>query len=333
MELNLGPALLQKGKTGLLGATWPYDSRPEAEELKKKSRVTIFEQEGCGAVSHLHASNYIASGDEFGKDWRNQAVGQLVIRVYYDRETSPSIMMPFMDFLADIDYDSGFFSTVYFSKVKHSHNFRLVMPYREHIRIELENPTDLNMTGYTEIQWEAYGSLPANCGYLYADYRKGQALLPRDMIQLCDIRTQGAIAAHWYQVAADDPQCKNGERICEGNHLFYLDGEERPGIESQGTEDFYNYSWGFQDTQSDHYGAIIKRQDLEHGGSRIAVLRCRDRDAIRFEKSCRGVIDYTQEYFSALSKNPRHKNNNFHEFMADYKSCYYYYALRPQQEP
>lgn len=324
---QLAPAFLCPGKTHLAGATWPYDSTSEAPQLTKHSKVTLFEQHGCGAVTHLHASNYLVQGDTFGKTWYNPAVRGLIIRVWYDGNTQPAIQMPFMDFFADIDCQSDFFSTVFFSKVRYSHNFRLPMPFRQHIKIEVENTTGYDMTGYTEIQWDTCSDLPEDCGYLHTEVHEGKALLPGDKIEVCDIKGRGAIAAHWLKLSAEDPLCANGERLCEGNHRFFMDGEDVPGMESQGTEDFYNYSWGFRDTGTDHYAAILRREDLPSGGAQIALLRCRDKDAIRFEMGCRGMIDYTQEYFSALSANPRHKGNQLHQFTADYKNCCYYYAI------
>lgn len=318
-------ALLSDAKTHLCGATWPNDSTPQAAELRKKSTVVLLETEGCGAVTHFHASNYLVNGDPYGSSWFNPIVKGLILRVFYDRCATAAIEMPLMDFFADVEYDSDFFSTLYFSKVKYSHNCRLVMPFRKHIRIEVENPTDSDMTGYAEIQWETVDKLPDNCGYLHVDYRQGKIHLPQNLLEVCDIKGRGSIVAHWLQVGSDHPSCKHGESICEGNHNFFLDGESVPSMVSQGSEDYYNYSWGFQETSAEYAAAILKRKLHESGGSTVAMLRCRDKDSIRFSKSCRGVIDYTQEYFSPLSVNPRHKKSNCFEFDADYKSCYYYY--------
>lgn len=59
-----------------------------------------------------------------------------------------------------------------------------------------------------------------------------------------------------------------------------------------GTEDVYGFSWGFHDIASDNYAAIVKREELKLSGQRIAVLRCRENDAISFRKSCKWVITY-----------------------------------------
>ena len=131
------------------------------------------------------------------------------------------------------------YSTIYFSKVKHSHNFRLPIPFKSNIKIELENPSDAKFDGYTEIQYEKLPEFSENFGYLHIDYRQGEAFLPKDKIELCQITTPGNIIAHWYQMESDHPDVKQGEFLCEGNAEFYLDGDLTPTLEYQGMEDFY----------------------------------------------------------------------------------------------
>ena len=67
------------------------------------------------------------------------------MRVFYDRQATPAIEMPLMDFLGDIQCQSDLFNTVYMTKVKHSHNFRLPLPFRKHIT--------MNLTGYAGTSW------------------------------------------------------------------------------------------------------------------------------------------------------------------------------------
>jgi hypothetical protein len=302
-------------------AHWPYDKHPETPEITPRSTTTILDVDGPGVVSCLHVSEYRGN---------QGSAADLILRVWYDDEPEPAVAMPWMDFLADIGGASGYFSTVYFSKVKESHNVRLPMPFRRHIRMEVENPTDTKFMGYTDVQWERIPAWPAaECGMLRTDFRTGAAALPHDVIELCHIRSRGAIVAHWIQLQSDHPSCRDGGCMCEGNTEFYFDGRDRPDIESLGTEDFYGHSWGFTGPQSDGYVAIIRQETLPGGGGLVALLRCRALDRISFDLSCRVVADYTQEYYSALSRNPRHAGSEKHNFEALYRSCFYFYSDRP----
>ena len=254
---------------------------------------------------------------------------KLILRVWYDGEAKPSIEMPWMDFLGDVEAKTAHFSTVYFSHVKESHNFRLPMPFRKHIRIEVENPTDKGFGGYSDIQWEKVKSLPKDTGYLYVDYRTGTPTIPEETIEVCNLRGPGAIVAHWLQLQADRPETVNSDLICEANQELYLDGSATPQMEYLGSEDLYGFSWGMGGgIQSDHYAAIT-RMDRWKSGGLFTMLRCRGADRIRFESSCRWVINYQQEFFSSLTKNPRHQTTPKKSFEMPFRSCVYYYGRKP----
>ena len=80
--------------------------------------------------------------------------------------------------------------------------------------------------------------------------------------------------------------------------------------------------------QSDSFAAIIRAERWKSGGL-FAMLRCRATDKIAFETSCRWIINYQQEYFSALAKNPRHQQTPKHSFAMPYRSAVYYYSTTP----
>jgi hypothetical protein len=315
-------ASIGKATSHMIPSTWPYDRYPEMPELDAGKTVTLIDQEGPGVVSCLHISNY------YDKQHILQGPGAaqgLVLRVWYDRAEQPAIEMPLMDFLADVQGESAFFSTLYFSKVKHSHNFRLPMPFRAHIRITVENTSALDLIGYSEVQWEQVAEIPAGCGLLRADFRQGGMRVPQEPVTLWEMPGPGAVAAHWLQFESDDPLCPGGELLCEGNQEIYLDGDAQPALEYLGTEDFYGFSWGFKEVQSDFYAAILKRQDLPGGGARIALLRARAGDRIQFQHSCKLVLNYTHDAKCKINPRVRQAEEKG-GILAPYRSCVYWYG-------
>lgn len=307
------------GKSHLVPATWPYDKYPNMPELSAGARITLLDQEGPGVISCLHVSAYPRK-DQF--NLALPAAQDLILRVWYDGAHTPAIEMPLMDFLGDIQCSSSYFSTGYFSKVKESHNFRLPMPFREHVRVEVENASQVDLVGYMDLQWEQVDFIPPDCGVLRADFRAGTVSIPDEPITLWDIATAGAVVAHWLQIEADDPLCGNGELLCEANDELYLDGDELPTLEYLGTEDLYGFSWGFHGTQCDGRVAILKRDALPLGGARIAILRTRETDRILFRDSCRMVMSYQHERLQSAVMARAQGGVS-----ADYRSCVYYYSL------
>lgn len=318
--------------TRVVPATWPYDKYPRMPELKAGAAVTILEAEGPGVVETIHASMYLTDsgmGDEpYGSSYASGA--QILLRVYYDGAECPDIEMPLYAFLGDIHPGCGFYAAGSFSKVPMSHNFHLEMPFDKEIRLELVNPTAKDLMGYTDVQYRRE-VLPPHWGRLRVDHRKGRFSIPDEPLCLFDHRGRGAVAAHWLLLEGRAEGFRNGEGLCEGNCEFYLDGGETPACNYLGVEDLYGFSWGFHEIHSDGHCAVLLREQLEPG-ARIGLLRCRERDPIRYETGCRMVIDYRQEYFSPQSVNPIHREHPVFavrpRYRADatYESCVYYYA-------
>ncbi len=318
-------ARLDGGRSKLINIAWPYDKYPDMKEFLAHAKITVLEGNGPGMLTNLHATSFYKRGSH-GQD--QQAGDALWLTVYYNHEEKPSVDMPLMDFFADASSRSDPFATVYFSKVKHSHNLYMVMPYREHIKVEIENRSDYDLFGYMTIQAEEMDRWDAALGHLTVDWRQGRIRIPEEKLLLLDIQGKGALAAHWLELEADCILCKNGEYLCEGNDEIYVDGETEPSHECLGTEDFYGYSWGFHGVQSDGRAAITHEQELPHGGVALTMLRCRLEDRISFQKGMRLVINYQHEYYSSLSANRRHTENMKVNFFVKYRSACYCYQMK-----
>ena len=84
----------------------------------------------------------------------------------------------------------------------------------------------------------------------------------------------------------------------------------------------------FGATEDRSYVAIT-RMDRWKSGGLFTMLRCRGTDRIRFESSCRWVINYQQEFFSSFTRNPRHQTTPKKSFVMPYRSCVCYYGRKP----
>lgn len=311
-------ATIKSGKTHVIPSTWP-DKYPDMPMMTPGAIITIIDQDGPGVVTNIHSSAYILKYSE----WTPSEAESLRIRVWYDNNPTPAIEMPFMDFLADVQGKSTYFSTIYFSKVKQSHNFRLPMPFRRHIKINVENLSDKLLHGYMDVQWDKVDKIDDDCGYLMADFKTGIMDMADDAsATLWDIQSAGTVVAHWLQLEADDPCCADGQFICEANQEIYLDNDNKPSIEYLGTEDVYGFSWGFHGIQSDFFAAILKWDALPKGGTRVAMLRARDLDRITYNHSCELILTY--RYDKGVVEKAKAQNG----IPVQYRSCVYYYTKK-----
>ena len=299
-------AQILESKTHVVPALWA-----DMPRLDAKTKVTLLNVGGPGVVTLIHAS---ALALKFDSQFASEEAMKVILRIFYDGESKPSIEMPFMDFLGDIQCQSSYFNSVYFTKVKESHNFRLPLPFRKQIKIELENPSDKNLLGYTDIQWEKLSTIPPDTGYLRVDFRQGNLNAQEEHL-LFNLQSKGKVVAHWFQYESE--KSKGGETICEADQQLYLDGDSQPTLNYLGTEDVYGYSWGYKGTHSDGRSVILRQENLKPEGSRIAVLRCRTDDAISFKKSCRWVLTF--------SNDPTHQKK-LGETPIPYRHCVYYFS-------
>ena len=185
---------IRPGQSRVVPALWA-----NLPKLKAKSKVKILDVDGPGVVSLLHVCNF---GPAAGFSGNSPGARSVVVRVFYDGQAAAAIEMPLMDFLGDIQCQSALFNTVYFTKVKHSHNFRLPMPFRKHVTIELENPSQENLMAYTDVQWEKVERIPDDCGYLRTDFRQGVFRADKPLV-LCQIDRPATIVAHWLQYESE----------------------------------------------------------------------------------------------------------------------------------
>ena len=308
--------------TRMIPATWTLDKYPDAETLKAHTSITLLDQDGPGVITQLHVSHY-GQGD----------ASKMILRVWYDNEKTPSIEMPLMDFLGDIESATQPYSNIHFSHVRKSHNFRLPLPFRKHIRMEVENPTEDHLFGYMDVQWDQVEKIPENTGYLKVAYQNGSFQFPHEELILCDIDSPGSIVAHWLQLEGDHEACADGQATCEGNHEIYLDGDSEPTYESLGIEDFYGHSWGFSGLSSDFYSAIVRLDETPKGGTKVAMVRARDTDRINFRESCRILLTYRHDLGEPFNYETRKGKAPALQPFVDgtslevpYRSCIYYYA-------
>lgn len=328
-------ARVETARSRLERITWPYDKYPDMPQLLAGKEITLLDAQGPGVVTNLHVADYSCLDGVIDTVSANEkdASHRILIEITYDHRDKPDISMPLYAFLADVHNRFGVYSSIYFSRVKTAHNFRLPLPFREHIKIVLKNPTATDFIGYADLQWKQLDALPEDMGYLYVDYRDFTFRAPEDVAVLADIEGAGTVKAQWLCLSSDLPLAVNGEYICEGNQEFYIDGETTPSIEYLGTEDAYGHSWGLGPVSGDGYALLSGVCHPEEGVTEVSMLRCRTEDSISFARSLRLLLDYSQDYVSEYSVNPLLQKGVFGprkrvHFDISCQSCTYYYGKK-----
>ncbi|MBW3625209.1 MAG: DUF2961 domain-containing protein [Armatimonadetes bacterium] len=284
----------EKGKAGMategtgataareLGQGWKVSP---SIHIKARETVTLAEIEGPGVIQHIW--NTVAPNR-----WR-----QLVLRIYWDGEETPSVETPLGDFFCNgwgqrcnvnslpiaVNPAGGF-------------NSYWPMPFRQSARITLENLADDDIPGYYYQIDYALDEVPEDAAYLHAQWRRNNPLPYMEVHTLLDgVKGQGHFVGTYIAWGVN-----NTGWWGEGEIKFFMDGDEEfPTICGTGTEDYFGGAWNFEHPKGE-YGVfstpflgmpqVIQPDGLYRSQQRFGMYRWHIMDPIRFEQDLRVTI-------------------------------------------
>jgi hypothetical protein len=295
----------------------------DARPIDPGATLSLLDESGPGVLTHIWFT--IASPDE-------RHLKQLVLRIYWDSESTPSVETPVGDFFGLGLGDYYLYQSMPLSVgADKALNSFFVMPYQKHVRITVTNDGTAKVDSfYFNIDYRSCSKpLPSDTLYFHAQYRQATPahgwtndwstngdskvndrpnLSGEDNYVWLDARGQG----HFVGVAMSILQNQEGW-WGEGDDMFFIDGEPRPSINGTGSEDYFLGAWGFGSHSFAYglYGAPVKGS--EHAGSRTSVYRFHLDSPIPFTKSLRATIEHGHA---------NHRSDNFF-------SVAYWYQAEP----
>lgn len=264
--------------------------------------ATILDVEGAGVVTHIWFT--IASKDP-------NHLKNLVLRMWWDGESSPSVEAPIGDFFGltlgeYFTYQSAL-TTV--APVK-ALNCYFEMPFAKGARITVTNQGKERTNAlYYAVDYVTLPSLPEDVGRFHAQYR--QAAPAKGASD--DWKSNGENGVngrknlngegnyvfleatgrgHFVGVTHGVLQ-NQAEWFGEGDDMIFIDGDTQPTINGTGTEDYYNGAWdfGLQPFGYLHNGAPYM-VDPERIGGRYCLYRWHIESPITFEKSIKVTMEH-----------------------------------------
>jgi hypothetical protein len=262
--------------------------------------ATLLDVDGPGLITHIWVT--IASGDP-------QHLKAIVLRAYWDGESTPSVEAPIGDFfglgLGDYFRYQSLPLSVGSDKAL---NCFFPMPFQKHARITVTNDGAVKVDAfYFNIDYRAYSRpLPPDQLYFHAQYRQANP----NSGTTADWKSNGDINASknldgqgnyvWMEatgrghfVGVTMSVLQNQDQWWgEGDDMFFIDGETRPSINGTGSEDYFLGAWGFASGAFAYglYGAPVKGD--ETAGSRTSVYRFHLDSPIPFTKSLQATIEH-----------------------------------------
>lgn len=280
-----GLSKLTPGRTRAENALWI--ETPDAQRFHTSKTITVAEIKGPGVITMIHFAYpqlAIAKPKEYqlGRD--------LLLRMYWDGETEPSVDCPFVDFFCDPAGLREVVNTALVNK-KRGWNAYFPMPFRISARIVLEydgpEPPGEKlwtmMPCYSYVCWRQVEPLAGDEGYFHAQWRQASCLMGKEDYKALEATGRGKFVG--WNVTLRRPGTP-GYPV-DMNEKFYVDGEKSPSSEFQGIEDSFGFSWGFP--EAENVFPLTGYWPFKQGA---AAYRFFIGDAISFEKSLRVDIGF-----------------------------------------
>jgi hypothetical protein len=288
--------------------------------------LTVLDVDGPGTLTHIWFTLSSREATHLKK---------LVLRMYWDREATPSVETPLGDFfglgLGDYyTWESELLSVAH----ERALNSFFPMPFQKHARITVSNEGQQMVDAfYFNLDYRAHAHpLPQETLYFHAQFRQAQPNHgwttewknngdPRvnDVKNLDGkynyVWMEAVGQGHYVGVTMSVLQNQD-DWWGEGDDMFFIDGDAHPSITGTGSEDYFLGAYGFGEHSFSYrlFGAPVKGE--ERAGSRSSVYRFHLDSPITFTKSLRATIEHGHG---------NHRSDNFY-------SVAYWYQTEPHAQ-
>ena len=276
-------ARLTPGRTKAENALWIEN--PLDKQFKTTKRVVVAQINGPATITMMHFA-YGADAPHLHKPLNRD----LLLRIYWDGETNPSVDCPLVDFFCDPNGTRDVVNTA-FVNVRRGFNAYFPMPFRKSAKVELvyDGPLEAGdalwklMPCYSYVMYRTAEKIPSDTGYFHASWR--QEALKLGLTDYIALEAKGKGKCVGWNVTVRLPG-RSGYPVDE-NEKFYIDGETNASVEFQGLEDSFGFSWGFPESENSFpmtgYFPFMKG---------AMGYRFFAQDAISFEKSLKIAIGF-----------------------------------------
>ncbi len=307
--------------------------------LRPGATTTLAEIDGAGSVNHIWVTvapeQMTITPDELEPD----ILRRLVLRMYWDGEENPSVLVPLGDF-----FGTGHAQTVNFASAPlqmspqdgKAMNCFFHMPFADGARIEVVSELSQEAVYlYYYVDYEAYDGLEEGLGRFHAQWRRqnpcpgpgqrpgepndefqlrGTNLTGEDNYVILDAEGRG----HYVGCVLSIRNLRGTDQwnwYGEGDDMVFIDGDTwPPTLHGTGTEDYFNTAWCPSQAYSAPYHGITLPGSANWSGE-ISLYRFHIEDPITFTRGIRVSIEHG------------HANKR----SDDYSSVAYWYQEEPHK--
>lgn len=299
----------------------PTCANADSRTVAPGATYTVLDADGPGLISHIWFTI---------NDQEPYHLKRIVLRIYWDGESTPSVETPIGDFfgLGLGSYHNWQSEMLSVGSIKAMNSY-FPMPYRQHARITITNEGKQPIGSlYYNIDYRTESQpFPDTTLYFHAQYRQAQPNhgwtndWPNNYVPLTNSKTNldGKDNYVWLDTKGHGQYVGVTMSILqnqdgwwgEGDDMFFIDGTKSPSITGTGSEDYFLGAWDFGGESFSYplYGAPVVGKEL--AGSRSSVYRFHFDSPIPFSKSIKATIEHGHA---------NHRSDNY------YSVAYWYQA-------
>ncbi len=283
------------GRGALDGLTRPHDGRiahyssadprlanDDFRRLAPGDTLTLMDHRGAGVLRRWWLT--IAPLDDVAIQ------RQLIVRAYWDDETTPSVEAPVADFFGVGFGEWRQFVSLPLEMTSGGFNSYWPMPFARRGRITVENRSKATVDRlYYNLDVEAPDRAPTPADstlYFHAQFRR-VTTRRGEPVTLLDATGRGHYVG---TLLSMQPRRGRSLWYLEGNERVFVDADTAPRVLGTGTEDYFNSGWYFNTGpySAPAHGLTIK--DTLSG--RVSAYRWHIDDAIPFARRLRFTIEH-----------------------------------------
>lgn len=277
---------------------------------------TLADIKGAGCIRHIWITISTQEPDYLRR---------LILRAYWDGETSPSVETPIGDFFGVGHARATNYWSLPLNMVtggqpaeqnRAAMNCFFPMPFSKSARITVENQGEQQVGSlYYYVDYEEYAGLPADALHFHAQWRRQNPTKASiDLSQTRNFAETNEIVnldgkgnyvimeatgrGHYVgcNLSIDHINpIPNFSWFGEGDDMMYIDGEETPSIIGTGTEDYFCAAWGYPGGKNSmpYHGISLAgpmNPPSTYSG-KWTMYRYHVEDPVMFEKSIKVTIE------------------------------------------
>jgi len=265
-------------------STDPHGGNVDFRSVAPGQSLTLFAHDGAGVV-HRFWMTFFPREPKLHR--------QLVLRMYWDGEDSPSVEVPVGDFFGVGFGEYRDYASLPLAETSGGYDCYWPMPFHRSARWTLTNVSDVPALVWFNVDYTADVRLGRQVRHFHAQWRRENPTTPSVGYTILDAAGHGhfvGAALFMRNRQPEAPTFYGPFGFLEGDEMIFVDGEEKPSIVGTGTEDYFGAGFYFErgTFAAPYHGAVIKDDAL----ARVSAYRWHVEDAMPFTRSIRVTIEH-----------------------------------------